>query len=99
MKRILTAALIAVSATVAHAEAFSGVSPCHVWTDGVASGERPFEIGYAQGFADLWSVTMDGIERPFRYGDLVAAIDRECYRDPTQMIAIAAARAMKTFKQ
>lgn len=82
----------------ANAEAWSGSSACSVWTDADDNmGERAVEIGYAEGFADLWEVTMNGTNRQYRYGEVVASITRECYRDPKQMIVVAAAKAMKSF--
>jgi hypothetical protein len=94
---IAGAALFSV-AKHANAAVFNGASPCSAWTD-TQAGQDVIELGYTMGFADLWSVTMNGTDRPYRYGEVKAAITRECYRDQSQMIAVAAAKAMKTFEK
>jgi hypothetical protein len=101
-KACITGALIGASlffiAKAANAEqTISGETACHVWTDdsydqiGVLA-----ETGYAVGFSDAFALTGKDT-RQYRYGEVVAAITRECWKDKTQDIAVAAVKAMMTF--
>jgi hypothetical protein len=96
---VIAGAALFSAAKHANAEEYIlGTAQCHVWTD-ANHGEfdRMLELGYTIGFADSYSLNAD--TRTYKYGEVVAAITRECYRDPKQMIAAAAIKAMKTFEK
>lgn len=100
MRKVITAvlcSLMVMGTCEAKDNLLTGDSPCQNWIDVQKDFELTARIGYASGFADAYSILSARRVRRYVYGEIVSAISQECYRDPSQMIAMAALTAMSTF--
>lgn len=102
MRKVIIVAVIGMGVLVSTAQAkkdnlITGMSPCQNWLNAFEDYEKAAQLGYAAGFADAYTIVSEFSTRKYVYGEVVAGITQECYRDRSQLIAKAAFTTMGKF--
>lgn len=101
MRKSVIAVIIVAAAYAQVAQAkdnlITGMSSCKNWVNASEDYEKAAQVGYAAGFADSYTIFSNFSTRKYRYGEIVAGITQECYRDSSQVIASAAFTTMEKF--